>query len=162
MYKHLIKEVPDWPKKGVSFKDISPLLKSDYFSKVINDFGELFDNLNEVDYFVGIDSRGFIFASALSITLDKGLILMRKKGKLPPPVISESYTLEYGEDSLEIPPGKGRVIVIDDVLATGGTLTAAINLCKQAGYIVADSGVLIDLLFLHGEEINTKSVIQYE
>ena len=92
MYKHLIKEVPDWPKKGVSFKDISPLLKSDYFSKVINDFGELFDNLNEVDYFVGIDSRGFIFASALSITLDKGLILMRKKGKLPPPVISESYT----------------------------------------------------------------------
>jgi len=162
MYKHLIKEIPDWPKKGVSFKDISPQLKSDSFVYAITDLGEKFEALRDVDYFVGIDSRGFIFAAALSTMFGKGLVLIRKKGKLPPPVVSKSYSLEYGEDSLEIAPGTGNVIIIDDVLATGGTLKAANELCEKAGYKVIDNGVLIDLKFLHGEEISTKSVIQYE
>ena len=162
MYKHLIKEVPDWPKKGVSFKDISPLLESDSFLDAVNDLGKEFGILTEVDYFVGIDSRGFIFASALSILYNKGLILMRKKGKLPPPTVSTSYALEYGEDSLEMAPGNGNVIIVDDVLATGGTLRAAQKLCENAGYKVVDVGVLIDLKFLHGDDLSVKSIITYE
>jgi len=162
MYKHLIKEVPDWPKKGVSFKDISPLLESESFPDAINDLGKEFEMLSEIDYFVGIDSRGFIFASALSILFNKGLVLMRKKGKLPPPTVSASYTLEYGKDSLEMAPGTGNVIIIDDVLATGGTLKAARKLCENAGYKVIDIGVLIDLKFLHGDDLNVKSIITYE
>jgi adenine phosphoribosyltransferase len=162
MYKHLIKEIPDWPKKGVSFKDISPLLESDSFLDAVNDLGKKFGILTEVDYFVGIDSRGFIFASALSILYNKGLVLMRKRGKLPPPTVSASYALEYGEDSLEMAPGSGNVIIIDDVLATGGTLRAAQKLCENAGYKVVDVGVLIDLKFLHDDDISVKSIITYE
>jgi|TARA_R110000824_G_scaffold65189_1_gene169982 adenine phosphoribosyltransferase len=162
MYKDLINEISDWPSKGVSFKDISPLLKSDSFAYAINDLGERFGTLTNIDHFVGIDSRGFIFASALSTMFGKGLVLIRKRGKLPPPVISKSYTLEYGEDSLEIAPGRGKVIIIDDVLATGGTLKTAKELCTKAGYTVVDSGVLIDLKYLHGDDISAKSVIVYE
>jgi len=162
MYKDLINEISDWPSKGISFKDISPLLKSDSFTYAINDLGERFGTLKNIDHFVGIDSRGFIFASALSTMFGKGLVLIRKRGKLPPPVISKSYTLEYGEDSLEIAPGSGKVIIIDDVLATGGTLKTAKELCTKAGYTVVDSGVLIDLKYLHGDDISAKSVIVYE
>ena len=162
MYKELIKEIQDWPKEGVSFKDISPFLKSMHFKTSLLNLSKKFDNLDKVDHFVGIDSRGFIFASALSVLLDKGLILIRKKGKLPPPVISQSYSLEYGEDCLEISPGDGNVIIVDDVLATGGTLTAAKELCQKAGYNVIDCGVLIDLKFLHPESLSVKSVVTYE
>ena len=161
MYRHLINEIPDWPKKGVSFKDISPLLISEDFNEIIKTLGELF-NLDSVDYFVGIDSRGFIFASALSTMFNKGLVLVRKKGKLPPPVVTKQYSLEYGEDALEIAPGTGNVVIIDDVLATGGTLAAAKELCSRAGYDVLDCGVLIDLKFLHNDDISVKSVIVYE
>jgi len=161
MYKHLINEIADWPKEGVSFKDISPLLKSKEFKNAVRNLGEQFD-LDSVDHFVGIDSRGFIFASALSVLFDKGLVLVRKKGKLPPPVVTKQYSLEYGEDSLEIAPGIGNVVIIDDVLATGGTLKATKELCSRAGYNVLDCGVLIDLKFLHDDDISAKSVIVYE
>ena len=103
-----------------------------------------------------------VINSALATLFSKGLVLIRKKGKLPPPVISKSYNLEYGQDSLEINPGSGNVIIVDDVLATGGTLKAAKELCKNAGYNVVDCGVLIDLKFLHESDIKTKSVIVYE
>jgi adenine phosphoribosyltransferase len=153
-----IREVPDFPRIGVSFKDISPLLKSSYFPKIIR---EMIKQVSLPDYWVGIDSRGFIFASALSIQTDKGMIMCRKKGKLPPPVVSETYSLEYGNDTLEMQSGSGTVVIVDDVYATGGTMNAVEQLCIKAGYIVVDKLVLIDLQFLH-ESTNIKSLIQYE
>jgi len=157
IYKSLITDIPNFPKQGVTFKDISPLLKSNKFTNVIND---LYKSVELPDYWVGIDSRGFIFASALA-NKSGGFIMCRKKGKLPPPVISETYTLEYGTDTLEIQPGSGTVVIVDDVYATGGTMEAAEKLCIKAGYTVIDKLVLIDLKFLH-ESNKVKSLIQYE
>lgn len=157
-FKKLINEIPDFPKPGVSFKDISPLLKSTSFSYIINNMKNL---VNKPQYWVGIESRGFIFASAIAALDNSGLIMCRKKGKLPPPIISQSYSLEYGEDVLEIQPGTGTVVIVDDVFATGGTMDAVEQLCIKAGYTVVDRLVLIDLKYLH-ESNNIKSLIQYE
>ena len=156
-YKNLINEVSNFPIKGVSFKDISPLLKSPQFPYIIKEMKLL---TKQPNYWVGIDARGFVFASALSM-LNGGLILCRKKGKLPPPVVSQEYTLEYGNDILEIKPGTGTVVIVDDVYATGGTMNAVEQLCIKAGYTVIDKLVLIDLQFLH-EPNNVKSLIKYE
>ena len=156
-WKEYINEVPDFPQPGVSFKDVSPLLKSIKFSEAIIEMKKLVPN---PQYWVGIDSRGFIFASALANTFG-GLIMCRKKGKLPPPVISQEYSLEYGTDTLEIQPGTGTVVIVDDVYATGGTMNAVEQLCQKAGYTVIGKLVLIDLKFLH-EPTNIKSLIQYE
>lgn len=158
-FTQYIKDIPDFPKPGVVFKDIQPLLED----------GKVFDRaiismLNEVpkpDYFVGIDSRGFIFASAMAQKTMNGLKLVRKKGKLPPPTIELSYDLEYGSDTLEIQPGNGKVVIVDDVYATGGTMNAAEQLCIKAGYEVIGKVVLIDLAFLH-EPNDVKSLIKYE
>jgi adenine phosphoribosyltransferase len=157
-FKKLINEIPDFPKSGVSFKDISPLLKSTSFSYIINNMKNLVD---KPQYWVGIESRGFVFASAIAALDNNGLIMCRKKGKLPPPIISQSYSLEYGEDVLEIQPGTGTVVIVDDVYATGGTMDAVEQLCIKAGYTVVDKLVLIDLKYLH-EPNNIKSLIQYE
>ena len=92
----------------------------------------------------------------------KGVVLARKKGKLPPPFVSVHYELEYGKDYLQMGNGSGNVIIVDDVLATGGTLKATQELCRTAGYNVIDCGVLIDLKFLHDDDIKAKSVIEYE
>ena len=163
--ENYINDVKDFPKKGVIFKDVSPLLK-EKLRETVSSFAELFEKekLDKVDYIAGIDSRGFVFGSALAQYLGKGFIMIRKAGKLPPPTISERYSLEYGTAEIEISPGKGNVIIIDDVLATGGTLIASANLCKKAGYNVLDIAVLIDLKFLnnfswHG--LKSKSLIQY-
>jgi adenine phosphoribosyltransferase len=157
-FKNFIREVPDFPKPGVSFKDISPLLQSPMFSYAVAQMKILSSVPN---YWVGIDSRGFIFASALSVSSGGGLVICRKKGKLPPPVVSETYSLEYGEDTLEMQPGRGTVVIVDDVYATGGTMDAVEKLCIKAGYNVIDKLVLIDLKFLHGPT-DVKSLIQYE
>jgi adenine phosphoribosyltransferase len=156
-WKEFVREIPDFPQSGVSFKDVSPLLKSPLFPHAIEEMKSL---VKHPDYWVGIDSRGFIFASALAST-NGGLVMCRKKGKLPPPSISETYSLEYGEDTLEIQPGKGKVVIVDDVYATGGTMSAAEKLCEKAGYTVVGKLVLIDLTFLHGPT-NVKSLIKYE
>ena len=157
-YKQYIKDVPDFPKEGISFKDISPLLSSDKFPQMIMDMRKL---VQQPDYWVGIDARGFLFAGALAYEYGGGVIMCRKKGKLPPPIESYSYELEYGKDTLEIQPGSGRVVIVDDVYATGGTMEAVEKLCKKAGYEVIDKLCLIDLLYLH-DDIKCKSLVQYE
>lgn len=164
-YEKLITSVPDFPKEGVVFKDISPLLK-DRFHDVISDMGKDI-NWDEVDAIVGIESRGFILGAAMGIRFNKGFIPMRKKGKLPPPVIGEDYALEYGTDKLELKENNTplNVIIVDDVLATGGTLKAAISLCEKNKYSVRGISMLMNLKFLNSldQEIDSiYSVLSYE
>lgn len=167
----LIKEVPDFPIKGVLFRDVTPLLQNAMaFEQVAIGFSKLID-LQNVDLFVGIESRGFIFAAQMAARYSKGFLPLRKAGKLPPPVIQQSYALEYGQATLEIAPAinnnlnrKMRVVICDDVLATGGTLKAAITLCENAGYQVEDLLVLINLSFLNQmsfKNSKVKSLIEY-
>jgi adenine phosphoribosyltransferase len=162
-FKDLITEVPDFPIDGVNFKDISPLLADEgAFDECIEGMGEI---VEIPEYWVGIDARGFIFASALSIYFGGGVVLCRKAGKLPPPTARHEYKTEYSEDVLEMKIGTGSVVVVDDVLATGGTLQAVNDLCQTAGYNVIDNLVLIDLLYVprvKDFDLDVKSLIQYE
>lgn len=147
-FLNLILDVPNYPKPGVTFKDISPLLGSPLFPELIQEMADLVRD-TDCDAIAGIESRGFILGAAIAHEMNVGFIPVRKKGKLPPPVIAETYKLEYGEDTIEVKPGQGRVVVIDDVLATGGTLGAAAAVLTKAGYTVVDFGVLLDLRFLN-------------
>lgn len=159
-YQSYIREVPDFPIAGVLFRDVTPLLQdAEAFSHIAHEFEKLI-NLKNVDLFVGIEARGFIFAAMLAAKFEKGFLPLRKAGKLPPPTIRESYSLEYGEAILEITPASApsRVIICDDVLATGGTLKAAQALCNKAGYKVVDLLVLINLTSLNSMSFNKKSI----
>tara|TARA_B100000035_G_scaffold294186_1_gene284247 strand:+ start:537 stop:1046 length:510 start_codon:yes stop_codon:yes gene_type:complete len=165
-YKLLIKDVEDFPIKGISFKDISPLLASPLFKNVIQEMGNL---VLKPDYWVGVESRGFIFASALAIEFGGGVVLCRKSGKLPGKIVSQSYDTEYSSDHLSVQIGSGSLVIVDDVLATGGTLATVSKLCSSAGYDVQDHLVLIDLKYVPRSnyyidtKINTvKSLISYE
>lgn len=170
-FKDYITEVPDFPQRGISFKDISPLLANEEaFDNCIEDMGEM---VEIPDYWIGIDARGFIFASALSIYFGGGIVMCRKAGKLPPTVFSHSYKTEYSEDTIQIKQGSGTAIIVDDVLATGGTLQAVNHLAGMAGYDVIDNLVLIDLLYVTRThtmmvdgakefDLEVKSLIQYE
>jgi|TARA_Y100001963_G_scaffold144364_1_gene216401 adenine phosphoribosyltransferase len=164
-YKDYITEVPDFPIEGVSFKDISPLLSDgQIFSSVISQMAGLYI-VNPPDVWIAVDARGFIFASAIANQWGGGVVMCRKKGKLPPPVISESYDLEYGTSTLEMKEGSGTAVIVDDVLATGGTLQAVNNLTKKAGYEVLGNIVLIDLKYVPRVEdfnIEVGSLISYE
>lgn len=165
-YNDFIREVPDFPIPGVLFRDVTPLLQNaQAFGRVADDFARLID-LNQVDLFAGIESRGFIFAAQMASKFNKGFLPLRKAGKLPPPTIQKSYQLEYGEATLEMAPAAqpARVVICDDVLATGGTLKASIELCEKAGYKVQDVLVLINLRFLNQMQFknqDVKSLIQY-
>ena len=158
--KSYIKEVPDFPKKGINYKDIQPLLADEQaFFDALYDMGELVD-IEKVDYFVGIESRGFIFASALAAMNMKGFKMVRKAGKLPTgDLISMEYGLEYGRDTLEMEKGSGNVVIVDDVFATGGTMKAARLICDLAGYNVVDTVSLIDIGLIQNHD--TKCLISY-
>lgn len=162
--KLLIKDTPDFPKPGILFRDISPLLANPHALQfVIDELGKKI-SLNDVDAFAGIESRGFILAGLLAAKFQKGFIPIRKAGKLPPPTFQKKYALEYGEATIEVTPGQQRIVILDDVLATGGTLQAAIELTETAGYQVQDVAVLIDLTFLNQMKFRNetvKSLIQY-
>lgn len=144
-----IRNIPDFPKQGIIFKDITPLLQ-ERFSEVIEAMSQNID-WSQIDYVVGIEARGFILGAAMAQLKGKGFIPMRKKGKLPPPVIAETYQLEYGTDTLEMiqEDKPGRVVLVDDVLATGGTLKAAANLCAKNNLEVKSMSLLINLTFLN-------------
>mgnify|MGYP001235374999 CR=1 FL=1 len=162
-YKKYITEVLDFPIEGVSFKDISPLLANEeMFGEVVVEMRNL---VNKVpDYWIGIDARGFIFASALSTYCGGGLVMCRKQGKLPPPTKEWSYDLEYGTSTLEMKRGSGTAVIVDDVFATGGTLFATNHLATESGYDVIDNLVLIDLLYIPTVKdfnLRVKSLIQY-
>ena len=162
-FKKAIIEVPNFPIEGVSFKDISPVLSDNIlFYWAIRQMRDL---VERPDYWVGVDSRGFLFAGGLASlsgsTYSDGIIMCRKKGKLPPPVESYTYQLEYGEDTLEMKRGEGTVVIVDDVYATGGTMEAVEELCKRAGYTVIDKLCFIDLQYLH-DGVKCKSLVQYE
>ncbi len=141
-----IATVPDFPQPGILFRDISPLLR-DHFEDTLQALENLLSaaEWDSIDAITGIESRGFILGAALAARRRKGFVLIRKQGKLPPPVVDMPYALEYGAGVLEMQPGHGKVLLVDDVLATGGTMSASADLCLQAGYRVQALMVLIDL-----------------
>ena len=154
--KQLIRSVPDFPKPGILFYDITTLLKDKTgFAQLIDAFAQHYIG-KEVDLVLGIEARGFIFGPALAYRLNAGFVPVRKPGKLPAETATVKYDLEYGSDSLQvhkdaIRPGQ-RVIIVDDLLATGGTMDATVQLVQQLGGIVAGLGVAIELDFLKGRQ----------
>ena len=151
-----IAEIPDFPKKGILFRDISPLLRDPAaLSLVIDEFSKRI-HPNEVDVFVGIESRGFPFACALALRYNKGMIMVRKQGKLPGATHKLTYNIEYGTATMEIQSDaikKGeRILICDDLLATGGTAKAAAKLVEKLGGIVAGFAFVIELTDLKGSK----------
>ena len=163
--KALVNDVPDFPKPGILFRDITPLLRK-RFDATIDALEELFTEAEwaTVDAVAGVESRGFILAAALAERRHKGFVAIRKKGKLPPPVVDVAYDLEYGSGVLEMQTGRGRLLLIDDVLATGGTLGASAALARLAGYTLGGMGVLLDLGMVPDfrcDGFEARSVLQY-
>jgi len=149
-----IRDVPDFPKKGIVFKDITPVLAdAPLFRRVVDEMAARWGP-ERIDRVVGIESRGFIFAAPLAYALGAGFAIVRKPGKLPYRTIRETYALEYGEDVLElhidaVGPGD-RVLVVDDLLATGGTAGAVGRLVTRQGAAVVGYAFVVELSFLHG------------
>ncbi|MCK6478635.1 MAG: adenine phosphoribosyltransferase [Planctomycetaceae bacterium] len=167
--KTYIVEVPDFPKPGISFKDITPVLKSPAAYRFVID--RMHDEFKDrgVDLVLGVESRGFLFGAPLAVKLGKGFIPVRKPGKLPRERISASYALEYGVDALEVHRDAVRdgqkVVLVDDVLATGGTIAACAQLVRKLGGEVVGVAFLMELSFLSGrdklEGEHVFSVVQY-
>lgn len=159
--KELIKDVEGFPIEGVTFRDITPLLQDGRaFQSAVDEMVVLIDENFPCHLVAGIEARGFIFASAISGVDSKGFVPVRKAGKLPPPTIKIDASKEYGHDVLEVKEGKGDIVIVDDVLATGGTLLATEELLRLAGYNVIGAITLIDLTHLHGDiKIGGKNVI---
>lgn len=156
-YKNIIRDVPDYPKPGIVFKDITTLLKDPVaFGQVIGDLKARFTG-HRISKICGIESRGFIFGAPLAYALGVGFVPVRKHGKLPWTKISQEYTLEYGTDKLEIHTdavAKGeKVLIVDDLLATGGTARAVCNLLTTMQADIAGLAFLTELTFLNGREL---------
>jgi adenine phosphoribosyltransferase len=168
--KKMIRTVPDFPKPGIQFYDITTLLKEPYgLRTTIDRLTELIDDPN-IDTVIGVEARGFIFAPALAYRLGAGFVPVRKPRKLPAETESISYELEYGKDTLEIHKdaiGDGnRVIIADDLLATGGTARAVVDLVERLGGRVAGLAFVVELSFLNGRERfaghKVASLLQYD
>jgi len=154
--KEKIREIPDWPKKGVSFKDITPLIEDRViFRKVIDLLSKPYLN-KKIDKIVGIDARGFIFAAAMAYKLKTGMAIVRKKGKLPSKCVSKKYTLEYGSNTIEMHKDsilpREKVVIVDDVLATGGTMEATVDLVKKLKGKIMGIDFIMELTFLNGRK----------
>jgi adenine phosphoribosyltransferase len=167
--KQHIRHVPDFPKAGILFYDITTLLRDAHgFSTTVDLLATPFKG-QHIDAVVGIESRGFILGAAVAQRIGAGFIPIRKPGKLPAKALKETYDLEYGKDALEIHEdavGKGqRILIVDDVLATGGTAAAAVQLVKKLGGELHGLAFLIELLFLNGKQKiaaeNVYSVLKY-
>lgn len=169
MLNNYIRDIQDFPKKGIVFKDITPLLQDKAaFAKAVSELLKLADN-KQIDTVVGIEARGYFFGAVLAEKLGAGFVPIRKPGKLPFDIASQSYALEYGTDTLEmhsdsIKPGD-RVLLHDDVLATGGTAQAAVSLIESLGGQVVQCNFLMELGFLNGrQKLNgheVTTVLQY-
>jgi adenine phosphoribosyltransferase len=154
--KSKIRSIPDWPKPGIIFRDITTLLKDPVGLKLcIDDFIDRYKE-KDIDLIVGIDSRGFILGGAIAYLLQKGFVPIRKKGKLPPVVEGEEYELEYGADKIEISkdaikPGQ-KILILDDLIATGGTALAACKLVKRLGGEIMEFACIVDLPDIGGSQ----------
>lgn len=164
-----IRDIPDYPKPGIIFKDITPLWKDkDAFAHAVKLLADKF-RADEPDVVIGAEARGFLVGAAVAYELGVGFVPVRKPGKLPYKTIKESYELEYGEDTIcmhEDALDKGqKVLIIDDLIATGGTVGAMIKLCKQLGAEAIGCGFMVELSFLNGREklegLRTESLIIY-
>ncbi|MBD3282605.1 MAG: adenine phosphoribosyltransferase [Candidatus Portnoybacteria bacterium] len=168
--KEKIREIPDWPEKGVNFKDITPLLQDkEAFVYAVDKMAEPYIK-SKPDLIVGIDARGFILSAAIAYKLNTGLALIRKKGKLPFKTLSEDYSLEYAVNTIEmhedsISPGQ-KVLIVDDVLATGGTMEATLKIIERCGGYIVGVSFLIELGFLGGRkklgDYSVNSLLTYE
>ena len=158
-----IRNIPDFPKKGIQFKDITPLLmKPKLYSEVIETFSKRYSSM-DIDVIVGIESRGFIFAGPLSLKLNCSFALARKKGKLPSQTVQAKYDLEYGTDYLEMHTDSiksgSNVLIIDDLLATGGTTKAVVDLVEKLNGNLIEIAYLIELADLDGrKKFNNKNI----
>lgn len=168
-FKRLIREIPDFPKPGILFYDITTLLKDAEGLRGVIDALKAHYQDSKVDMVVGMEARGFIFAPALAYALGAGFVPVRKPKKLPGERLSITYDLEYGADTLEIHTGAiaqgSRVLIVDDLLATGGTAQATAKLVEQAGGVVAGLGFVVELTFLPGRKrlagYDVYSLLQY-
>ena len=167
--KEHIRQIPDFPSPGILFYDISTLLAhSDAWRTTVSRLADAIRPL-EPDVLVGIESRGFLVAAPLALHLGLGFVMVRKQGKLPGETIPYTYDLEYGSDTIEIQAdaiGSGqRVVVLDDLLATGGTMSAAIGLCRKVGGSVVGASCIIELAFLNGRsklDVPIDTLISYQ
>jgi adenine phosphoribosyltransferase len=156
MLRSAIRDVPDFPKPGIMFKDLSPVLQDPaLFNRVVDALAERYQDA-PIDRIVAVEARGFLFGSALAYRMHKGLALVRKPGKLPWRTAKTTYDLEYGTDTLEIhldavEPGH-RVLIVDDLLATGGTVGATVQLVHDRGASVYEAAFVVELAFLNGRE----------
>jgi adenine phosphoribosyltransferase len=169
LLKELIRDIPDFPKEGIIFKDITPVLQNPAALKeVVDKFSEHYAN-QKIDVIVGAEARGFLFGPAVAINIGAGFVPVRKPGKLPYETASKTYDLEYGTDTLEIHKDAVKagdnVLMMDDLLATGGTMAASCELVESLGGKITGCAFLIELGFLNGKEKLSKydifSLIQY-
>jgi adenine phosphoribosyltransferase len=169
LLKELIRDIPDFPKEGIVFKDITPLLQNPSgLKEVVNKITDHYEN-QKIDVIVGAEARGFLFGPAVAINLNAGFVPVRKPGKLPYETASETYELEYGTDTLEIHrdaiKAGDNVLMVDDLLATGGTMAASCRLVESLGGKIAGCAFIIELGFLNGKDLLSKydifSLVKY-